>query len=252
LTLERELITRRLTGSKPRSQVWKAAKNQLKSESGGKCAYCEGKAAHVAHGDVEHYRPKDVYWWLAYCYDNYVYACQICNQSYKGVNFPLQGAALPAPPLPQNPSPAQTAALAGTLAPDPQDAVAVQSFLAAARMEDPSIPDPYTMDTEQLFAWQADHVLGEVEILPRGGSPSAVAAHNAAVTFLGLNRYELKRWRYETYEAAELLVATLKSGQLDAALTRRVEARLRAMMSVNGEFAAMVRFLVRDIEQLAL
>jgi hypothetical protein len=64
---ERELLRRYVTGQKPRPTVWKAAKDQLKIESGGKCGYCEGKAAHVAHGDVEHFRPKSVYWWLAYC-----------------------------------------------------------------------------------------------------------------------------------------------------------------------------------------
>lgn len=52
------------------AKVWKAAKNQLKKESCGKCAYCEAPTAVVAHGDVEHFRPKDLYWWLAYCYDN--------------------------------------------------------------------------------------------------------------------------------------------------------------------------------------
>ena len=66
------------------SRVWKAAKPQLKIESGGKCAYCESPTDTVAHGDVEHFRPKSVYWWLAYCYDNYVYACQICNQVLQG------------------------------------------------------------------------------------------------------------------------------------------------------------------------
>jgi 5-methylcytosine-specific restriction endonuclease McrA len=121
LTRERDLVARRLAGQSPRSQVWKTAKNQLKAEAGGKCAYCEGKAAHVAHGDVEHYRPKDVYWWLAYCYDNYVYSCQVCNQSYKGANFPFRGTSLVAPSPPPRAMSTQTAAFVGTLAPDPLD-----------------------------------------------------------------------------------------------------------------------------------
>ena len=70
-----------------RQQIWKAAKPQLRRESAGKCGYCEGKASHVAHCDVEHIRPKSVYWWLAYCYDNFVLACQICNQA-KSDDFP--------------------------------------------------------------------------------------------------------------------------------------------------------------------
>ena len=94
---ELALLKLRRAGTPPSSAVWKRAKDQLKRESDGKCGYCEGKASHVAHGDVEHFRPKTIYWWLAYCYDNYVFACQICNQSFKGSNFPLNGPPLAGP-----------------------------------------------------------------------------------------------------------------------------------------------------------
>ena len=46
-----------------KSTVWKAGKPQLKRETGGKCAYCESPTDTVAHGDVEHFRPKSKYWW---------------------------------------------------------------------------------------------------------------------------------------------------------------------------------------------
>ena len=45
----------------------------------------------VAYGDVEHFRPKSKYWWLAYCYENYLYSCQMCNQRYKKAEFPIFG-----------------------------------------------------------------------------------------------------------------------------------------------------------------
>ncbi|MBI1786218.1 MAG: hypothetical protein HYR60_01540, partial [Acidobacteria bacterium] len=69
---------------------WKDGKARLKAETHGKCAYCESKIDTVAHGDVEHFRPKSVYWWLAYCYDNHLYACQICNQVFKKDRFPVR------------------------------------------------------------------------------------------------------------------------------------------------------------------
>lgn len=59
--------------------LWKDAKAPLKAESHKKCGYCEALASVTAHCDVEHIRPKSAYWWLALCYDNYVFACQICN-----------------------------------------------------------------------------------------------------------------------------------------------------------------------------
>ncbi len=58
-------------------KVWKQAKTHLKAETRGKCAYCESATSTVAYGDVEHFRPKSVYCWLAYCYDNFSYSCQI-------------------------------------------------------------------------------------------------------------------------------------------------------------------------------
>lgn len=249
---ERELLRRRVNGEKPRKGVWKGAKDQLRIESGGKCAYCEGKAAHVAHGDVEHFRPKAVYWWLAYCYDNYVYSCQICNQSYKSANFPMGGTALTPPTLPANPSDADIDLLAGTLGPDPLDQTEVQQFQTLVAQEGAELPDPYAIDPEPLFRWRADPTLSEVEIEARGTSPGAQRAFVAARDFLGLNRDELKRWRWELYETAEVLGLAFQSGELSPQLHQRTEAKLRQMMSVEGEFAGMVRFLVRDILGLSL
>jgi uncharacterized protein (TIGR02646 family) len=54
----------------------------------GKCAFCEHKAEQL---HVEHFRPKKIYYWLAYSWDNLILACPTCNQ-YKGINFELNGA----------------------------------------------------------------------------------------------------------------------------------------------------------------
>ena len=245
--LERDLIEGHRADVEPRSAIWKTAKAQLKVESGGKCGYCEGKAAHVAHGDVEHFRPKTVYWWLAYCYDNYVFACQICNQSHKGSNFPVRGERLPEPQ-----TPADLADLLAPIAPDPSDAEAVDAFRAAARAERACLPDPYDDDPERFFAWRADDVLREVEVLPRPRADGARAAHDAAVRYLGLNREELRLWRYETYEVAVLLADTIESPRVDPGLKARSENKLRRMIDVAGEFAGMVRFFVRDVRGLSL
>ncbi|MFN8395328.1 MAG: HNH endonuclease [Bacteroidia bacterium] len=42
----------------------------------GKCAYCEQR---VEGWQVEHYRPKSVYYWLAFSWDNLLAACPACN-----------------------------------------------------------------------------------------------------------------------------------------------------------------------------
>ena len=50
------------------SSWWNKAKDQLIVESCGKCAYCEASATAVSYGDVEHFRPKAVWWWLTCCW----------------------------------------------------------------------------------------------------------------------------------------------------------------------------------------
>jgi hypothetical protein len=61
----------------------KSVKDALIKAQHGKCAFCESQVRHIAHGDVEHYRPKGGvrqtdsdpleqpgYFWLAYRWDN--------------------------------------------------------------------------------------------------------------------------------------------------------------------------------------
>jgi uncharacterized protein (TIGR02646 family) len=78
-------------------------KAQLKKDQNNKCCFCETSDVDVvAHGDVEHFRPKGGhqqnvndqlgypgYYWLAYEWDNLFFSCQICNQRYKKNRFPL-------------------------------------------------------------------------------------------------------------------------------------------------------------------
>ncbi|MCD6017691.1 MAG: hypothetical protein K0S53_812 [Bacteroidetes bacterium] len=57
----------------------------------GKCCYCESRIAGTQPGDIEHFRPKGKiidfdsnelrpgYYWLAYDWDNLLYACRSCN-----------------------------------------------------------------------------------------------------------------------------------------------------------------------------
>lgn len=62
-------------------------KEKLENLYHHKCAYCENK---VEQGHVEHYRPKKLYPWLAYSWDNLIYGCPTCNQ-FKGIHFDIVG-----------------------------------------------------------------------------------------------------------------------------------------------------------------
>lgn len=102
-----------------KSSMWSPSKPQLDAEANGKCAYCEALARANAHCDVEHIRPKKTYWWLALCYDNYVLACQICNQTHKGDKYPVAAAALGEPAITGSADTILINSLSNTLAPDP-------------------------------------------------------------------------------------------------------------------------------------
>ncbi|MEI2300517.1 retron system putative HNH endonuclease [Ensifer sp. MJa1] len=58
----------------------------------GKCAYCERRSAE----SIDHFRPKSLYPWLAYDWENLYLACIECDRQ-KGGALPVTG--LPAPPF---------------------------------------------------------------------------------------------------------------------------------------------------------
>ena len=53
-----------------------------------KCAYCEKKLLDSPK-HIEHYRPKSVYYWLAYSWDNLLLCCTSCNSS-KSIKFKIK------------------------------------------------------------------------------------------------------------------------------------------------------------------
>ncbi|HIF9086342.1 TPA: hypothetical protein ACX6SK_000318 [Photobacterium damselae] len=97
---------------------WMRYKAYFSKAQHNKCAYCDMQL--TENGDMEHYRPKSAvysiktrgdelkdlsnirgrtyntdceygYWWLAYDWNNYLFACSICNQRWKNALFPIDG-----------------------------------------------------------------------------------------------------------------------------------------------------------------
>ena len=238
-----------------KSDYWKPAKDQLKKEVHNKCAYCEADTAVVAHGDVEHFRPKGIYWWLVYCYDNYLYCCQVCNQVYKSDNFPIRGARLPEPLVNPLATDAELQAMAGTIAPDPlndSQGLPMATFLQQASQEMAYLVDPYNVDPATLFAWEADAVLGEVRLVPLDNSIEATSVAQAASDYFGINREELRELRWHEYHLLSTFKNVLVSGQLTAELAESVKDAIRDMMADDAPFAGMVRYFVLTVWDLVL
>lgn len=94
ITKNRDLMALHQQGivikSKDFDNIWsKALKVVLWEKQNKRCCLCEKKLNDVYSTDVEHYRPKVIYWWLAYNYMNYYLACAECNRKYKQTKFPL-------------------------------------------------------------------------------------------------------------------------------------------------------------------
>lgn len=242
-----------------KSAYWKEAKEQLKIESNGKCAYCECHTEVVAHGDVEHFRPKSHYWWLAYCYENYNYSCQLCNQTHKGNKFTIQGAKMTTPrDLPDQMTDEEIEAVAPFLFPDPfTDAEGFPSadFRQACEQEQPDLIDPYLFDPEFYFKWEVFEVgdqLTEVHIAPRDNTPQNLNAFKAAHDILGLNRERLLELRYKEYKKLETFKDALQTGVLPQNLVDSIKRQLREMTDDTAMFAGMARYFVRDVWNLDL
>ena len=225
-----------------KSTFWKNSKPQLKIESSGKCAYCEADTDVVAHGDVEHYRPKSIYWWLAYTYDNYLFACQICNQVYKSDNFPISGIFYSAPPITAVMTDTAIDGLCGKISPDPVAVLLeyrLSDYLAAHRAEQPLLLNPYFDDPTQFIAYDFDDIKEEVTIIPANNPAKPYI--KAMEDFYGINRVELKNLRFRVFTKFRILK---KSHPVmpDPGLKAEIKAQLEDMKSAGYTFAGMNRF----------
>jgi hypothetical protein len=214
------------------------------AETHGKCAYCEAPTSLVAHGDVEHYRPKSEYWWLAYVYDNYLASCQLCNQSFKKAKFPLVPGArkMTGPRIAKSTSKKTMRKLAAKAIPDPLDKAAVRKFERAHRKEEPLIPNPYVDDPQGLLGWKVREGIGEVELVAHPGRPEATPLIEACIECLGLNRPLLRRARFDAYENYSLARAVLDVPALPDPLVKKARAAVDSFKSAESAFAGMIRY----------
>lgn len=229
------------------SAYWKTAKKQLIKESNGKCAYCEANVQVVAHGDVEHYRPKDIYWWLAYTYDNYLYACQICNQTYKSNHFPIAAIALPSPGIVDTSSDEDIAQWVGKISPDPLGSAdyPLARYVNEHRAEQALLLNPYFDDPTVYFAYAADDLIKEVTIIPT--QPQYAGYVKAAEDFYGINRLELKNARYAVYRMFRVLKAAYAALPDQEPTKTEVKNTLAAMLAPQYLFAGMNRYFDQQL-----
>ena len=245
MKLIKEFQSQLKSGKTPKLKIkskWKETKPQLTAESHGKCAYCETSFVAVAFGDVEHYRPKSVYWWLAYVYDNYLVSCAICNQSFKGNKFIRKGQILPAPEINKTMDEDTLKDVAKSAIPDPLDLDQVELFEKAHRKEEPLIPNPYIEKPEKIFQWEAIEDIEEVLVTPNPDFKNSDEILAACEEIYGINRPQLKRRRFIIYETYQSFKLALKDLPESAPSHPKIKEFVEEMSKPESEYSAMIRY----------
>ena len=227
-----------------KSATWKPAKKQLLKESKNKCAYCETPTTVVAYGDVEHFRPKSTYWWLAYCYENYLASCTICNQQYKSDNFSIVNAIMKGPLVRSTHTNAQLAAMAAAITPDPLDDTAgipIADLINAMLGEYALLIDPYIEDPSQYLSYKP--ILANKEIVVVPTKPKYANVVKACEEFFGINRKELLDLRFQHYCTYMTYKYVLQDRGISATTTTMVTNRINELKGDGSAYAGMIRYL---------
>lgn len=183
-----------------------------------KCAFCEAKPLHVSDGDVEHFRPKAAvrqddanplrrpgYYWLAYEWDNLLFACERCNRRHKKSFFPLT-------------DPARRA----------------QTHRDTFTDEAPIFIDPSAEDPRPYISYR-EHVPIAIDGNARG---------ELTIESLGLRRRELNADRERHLERIPVLYLAATLPDVPAAVRALARTSLAKLVAPEAEYALMCQVAV--------
>lgn len=236
---------------------WSPCKPQLLKESSQTCAYCESPTTIVSYGDVEHYRPKSKYWWLAYCYDNYLASCTLCNQKYKKAKFQIEGEQLEPPVVRCHDTDEVLKARSRDLTPDPlknHEGQDMADFIADHQRERPRILNPYIDDPKDYISWEVDHTLETVRIVPldaNNGFQKRMV--EACEEDYGINRKELLSQRYDKYLTYAMVRKGMASDDFPAPMKMIFEKKLQRLLKPEDGYHGMIQHFERmSLEDLPI
>jgi uncharacterized protein (TIGR02646 family) len=228
-----------------KSAIWKESKTQLLAESNNKCAYCETPTRVVAYGDVEHFRPKSKYWWLAYSYENYLPSCGSCNQEYKKDFFELDNKTkkLKGPTILQTMTDADLEAIAASITVDPvidDEGMTLADFIVETGGETALLINPYFDDPAEFLAYRPVIETKEVVVVPR--LPKYEKVIEYCEKLFGINRKELLDLRYEKYAIYMTLRYSLEEPGISVRTRQMIQNRITALQADDSAYAGMIRY----------
>ena len=224
-------------GNRPKSNDFEnhwlddALRDALWIQQHKKCCYCEVVRGKRREIDVEHFRPKARveedethlgYWWIAYEWENLLYACKCCNQEYKKNRFPL---------LPE-----------GQRAKGPEDDL---------RQELPALLNPYEDKPETCFGYEWVRSKGRlVEVIGIDDEGRGVKS----VEVFGLNRHDLAEQRADLIHELKLLARTMavilhcsQTENLDNQI-KEVGAKIEEATAARKTFSGFRRYYFRSCD----
>lgn len=228
------------------TSTWSPCKEQLHRESCSKCAYCESPTTVVSYGDVEHYRPKSKYWWLAYCYDNYLASCTLCNQKYKKAKFKIVHSQIKPPLIKKNSTDRYLEKIIDQITPDPIqeiDGVPWDMYCQQHSKERPLLLNPYIDDPKDYFGWEVVPENESVRLVPLDAQNKLhKKVVKASEEDYGINRPELCFHRFEAYLvycAARLISEDINIPDNYRNMQQRIRERL---LRNEGAYSGMLHY----------
>jgi uncharacterized protein (TIGR02646 family) len=211
-------------------RVLAQSKADIMVVSHGKCAYCESLLS-TAGGEISHFRPKSIYWWLAYEWRNLFVTCPDCIR-HKSNLFPAKNQFV-------------IAELAG------------KSISELNRSERPLLLDPCIDFPHEHLTYEVNKLKKTVMML------SQSERGKITIQTLGLNRQQLQENRFKVYSDLEKFInqylaightSKINISRVDkirtiAAEDDRVEFSLEKVvnfMHVSSLYAGMSRFFLGE------
>jgi uncharacterized protein (TIGR02646 family) len=196
----------------------KSVKDSLKAAQHQKCCFCERKEE---MGDIEHFRPKSHYYWLAYDWDNLFFCCPTCNRSYKKDLFPLF-----------------------------DESKRAYSHLDDISLEEPLFIHPEKSEPEKYIEYRGykphainDNQKGLITIQKTGLDR----------IFFSEDREQWYQMYKTIYESIEAFITLLKNGKIDSAMQQQFknhliknQKKLEEAQKDNAQYASMIRCAVKD------
>lgn len=229
------------------SSLWRELKDDLKKLSDGKCWYCES-AGHRILGDVDHHRPKNKikhyrkysgpehmgYWWLAFDWKNYRYACELCNRLNKDRTTGITGGK-------------------GSYFPllDESKRVFDECNPYQLLQEMPLLLDP-TVETDPFLLTFVED--GSVQ--PASNNPDEKKRAEASIRLYHLNHFDLKERRrleichvvHDKVQAADMFCWYWDQNKDDVAARegyRKVIKELKRMISEQAPYSSATRAILK-------